>query len=175
MNRHPHHPQDGAPRPDDALLQRYHEANALDSARPSPALRERVLAQARAVAAQAAQDTTTPTRPAAANDSAWKLRALGSLAVFGLVGLLALQFDRGTPEEREVAFGQAPRPSAPTAPAAPPANASGPVAPLAQPDGSAPPPVAEVTPPAAPAVAPRAVERGPTPPSAPATERATQA
>ena len=38
----------------DALLRRYREASALDDARPSPALREAVLAQARAAAAQSA-------------------------------------------------------------------------------------------------------------------------
>lgn len=110
---------------DDLLLRRYAEANALDDARPSPAVREAVLAQARVQAAAHAQalkataETPTPsaTRPAA-NDSAWTLRALGSLAVLGLVGLLVLQFDRGSPDERELALG---RPSASTAqePAAP--------------------------------------------------------
>jgi hypothetical protein len=40
--------------PGDALLRRYQEANALDPARPSPALREAVLAQARAAAARSA-------------------------------------------------------------------------------------------------------------------------
>lgn len=39
------------PTPDDALLKRYREANELDAARPGPALRENVLAHARAVAA----------------------------------------------------------------------------------------------------------------------------
>lgn len=175
MNSRSHNPHDGTPGPDDALLKRYHEANALDDARPSPMLRDRVLAQARAAAGRPAQGTA-PTRAAAANDSAWKLRALGGLAVFGLVGLLALQFDRGTPEEREVAFGQAPRPSAP---AAPPADASGSVAPLAKTDEPASLPAATVappvTPPAAPPVAPRAVASGPLPKSEPATERAAQA
>ena len=93
----------------DPLLQRYHEANALDPARPDPALRERVLAQAREQAALNARAPAVPPRPEAANDRIWTLRALGSLAVLGLVGLLALQFDRSPPEEREVALGNANR------------------------------------------------------------------
>ncbi|HQD16938.1 MAG TPA: hypothetical protein PLY54_15940, partial [Ottowia sp.] len=49
MNR-PDAPQ---PRPEDPdeLVRRYHEASAQDPARPSPALREAVLAQARSAAA----------------------------------------------------------------------------------------------------------------------------
>ncbi len=84
------------PTPDDALLQRYREANELDTARPGAALRENVLAHARAVAASRLETPPPNARPAA-NDSAWTWRALGSLAVIGLVGLLVLQFDRGTP------------------------------------------------------------------------------
>ena len=92
------HPSPWAP--DDPLLRRYHEANALDAARPPAALRDAVLAQARAAAVRSA-------RPAA-NDSRWSLRALGTLAVLGLVGLLVLQFDRETGVEREVALGTSP-------------------------------------------------------------------
>lgn len=92
------------PTPDDPLLQRYHEANELDTARPSAALRDHVLAHARATAA--ARLDTPPTLPrTAANDSVWTWRAFGGLAVIGLVGLLVLQFDRGTPEEKELALG----------------------------------------------------------------------
>jgi hypothetical protein len=110
---------------DDLLLRRYAEANTLDDARPSPTVRKAVLAQARVQAAAqaqalhiAAQATSHRSARPAANDSAWGLRALGSLAVLGLVGLLALQFDRGSPDERELALG---RPSVSTAqkPAAP--------------------------------------------------------
>ena len=88
---------------EDALLRRYQEANALDTARPGPALREAVLAHARS---QAAVPTPSPpSQQPAANDSHWKLRALGSLAVLGLVGLLVMRFDRGTSEEQAVALG----------------------------------------------------------------------
>jgi hypothetical protein len=91
------------PSQDDALLQRYREANELDTARPSDTLRENVLAHAR----HQLDTTAAPSQPtpAAANDPQWKLRALGSLAVVGLIGLLVMQFDRGTPEEQELALG----------------------------------------------------------------------
>lgn len=139
--------------PGDALLRRYHEANALDPARPSPALREAVLAQARAAAAgqattkiavleapQAANHgdidpesiavndhptlgtaqkrlktavSTPKTARSAANDTSWRIRAAASVAVLGLATLLFLQFDRGAPEERDLALGG---PAATTAP-----------------------------------------------------------
>ncbi|MEZ5705822.1 MAG: ankyrin repeat domain-containing protein [Burkholderiaceae bacterium] len=92
------------PSDDDALVQRYREASELDTARPGTALRETVLAHARS------QLGTKPGplshTPPAANDAQWKLRALGSLAVVGLIGLLVMQFERGTPEEQELALGQ---------------------------------------------------------------------
>jgi hypothetical protein len=127
MNHQPPTPpsRDGSP---DPLLLRYAEANALDDARPGPALRENVLAHARTQAAVHAKAGVANAAPplvnrqqSAANDSAWKWRALGSVAVLGLVGLLVLQFDRGTPEDRELALGrsspstsQAPVTQAPT-------------------------------------------------------------
>ena len=133
MSDHP------TPHPDDRLLQRYQEANTLDTARPDPALRERVLAQARAQAALNAQAPAIPRIGKAANDSVWTLRALGSLAVLGLVGLLALQFDRGTPEEREAAFGTAPRAPVVAPPSPPAASCCGwscrPASTLARPCG----------------------------------------
>lgn len=125
------------PTPDDALLKRYREANELDAARPGPALRENVLAHARAVAASRLETPPPNARPAA-NDSAWTWRALGSLAVIGLVGLLVLQFDRGTPEEQELAMGAgSARPAAeiaatqaaPTAPAGTAESATAPAPP----------------------------------------------
>lgn len=41
----------------------------------------------------------------AANDSLWKIKALASVAVFGLSGLLWLQWDRAPSVDQEVAFG----------------------------------------------------------------------
>lgn len=99
----------------DRLLQRYREANALDDARPAHQLRDAVLARAREQSTLGTQTITPSQRnTAAANDRTWTLRALGSLAALGLVGLLVLQFDQGTPDEREVAFGPPPLPSAPS-------------------------------------------------------------
>ena len=112
MNRFsppPSGPDDGG---EDRLLRRYHEANALDDARPGPALRETVLAHARSVATAQKDGALAKGRAPASNDTSWTLRALGSLAVLGLVGLLMLQFDRGTPEERDAAFGGPPAPAA---------------------------------------------------------------
>ena len=86
------------------MVQRYREANDRHPARPGKAVREAVLAHARSqlgATPQSLQHT-----PPAANDSRWKLRALGSLAVVGLIGLLVMQFERGTPEEQALALGQ---------------------------------------------------------------------
>ncbi|MDO9359470.1 MAG: ankyrin repeat domain-containing protein [Polaromonas sp.] len=118
------------PDPNDDLLQRYHEASAQDDARPSAHVRDAVRAHAEMMARQhnahtAPAATSTP----AANQPRWKLSLLASIALAGLTGLLVVQFDRGTPEEQEAAYGR-PAPSAapppvvqesapPAAPAAP--------------------------------------------------------
>lgn len=117
MSRPPINPSN--PGADDALLQRYQEANAMDPARPGDRLREAVLAHARSQTAT--HNAPIKPRQEAANDSHWKLRALGSLAVVGLMGLLVMQFDRGTPEEQAVALGT-PSLRADTAPAQPEAE-----------------------------------------------------
>lgn len=115
-NDHPN-TADTAP---DQLLERYREANALDGERPAPGVRDAVLAQARAQSKQNTHRITFGQRPAtAANDRTWTLRALGTLAALGLVGLLVLQFDQGTSDEREIAFGAPPSPSVPGAARAP--------------------------------------------------------
>ncbi len=122
---------------EDPLIERYREANALDPARPSDSVRENVLARARAVANAPAGKA----RPAAANDAFWRWRALGGLAVIGLATMVVLQFDRGTPEERDaVRAPAAPRATAPAAepsstPSVPPAPA-----PSAPPVSATPPP-----------------------------------
>lgn len=101
MNRPTDTTQDPSRR-DDALLNRYQEANAHDPLRPHPALREAVLTHAK----NHQPDLENSPRPAlAANDSQWKIRALGSVAVMGLVGLLVMQFERGTPDEKSAALG----------------------------------------------------------------------
>lgn len=94
-----------APRPDDELLRRYHEASAQDTRGPGAHVRAAVRAHAQAVLA--GQTTSRTTRPApAANQPRWKLSLLASVAVVGLAGLLVLQFERGTPQEKELVAGQ---------------------------------------------------------------------
>lgn len=126
---------------EDPLIERYREANALDPARPSASVRENVLARARA----AAKTPVGEARPAAANDAFWRWRALGGLAVLGLATMVVLQFDRGTPEERDsVLAPAAPRATVPaTAPSAAPSpspSATPAPAPAAPPVSATPPP-----------------------------------
>ncbi len=108
---------------DDELIRRYQEASEQEDARPSAHVRGAVRAHAQMLAAAAKAAGATPPSPAtsraAANASHWKISALATVAVVGLTSLLMLQFERGTPEEKETAFGR-PRAEAP-APARPPA------------------------------------------------------
>ena len=87
----------------DDLVQLYQQAVGLEDARPSEQLRATVLAAAlqkaqpvpragESASAGVAPSATVPVQRPAANDARWKLRALGSLAVLGLVGLLASRF-----------------------------------------------------------------------------------
>lgn len=102
MSTPPNHSRDSHPH--DPLLQRYEEANAHDEARPNAALREAVLAHA--TTQITAPEPPQKARRPAANDSQWTWRALGSIAVLGLVGLLVMQFERGTPDEQHIALGK---------------------------------------------------------------------
>lgn len=79
----------------DPLLARYHRATALaqQPGRPDPAVRERILAQARLHPQADTPPTVAPPRPVA-NEGRWKLRALASVMVMGLAGLLAWQADQ---------------------------------------------------------------------------------
>jgi hypothetical protein len=120
--------------PTDALLARYHAAqtalDAPEASGPSAQARANILnyaakAATDSVAARAINvgaggplDTEKPS----ANDSQWKIRALATVAIFGLTSLLLLQWDRGTPEEKEVAFSTARPPVAAPAPAPAPAT-----------------------------------------------------
>ncbi|MBU0890668.1 MAG: hypothetical protein KKH21_07235 [Gammaproteobacteria bacterium] len=105
--------------PDDELVRRYREASAQEDARPGAHVRDAVRAHAQMMAAAAATapaPSANASSRAAANQSRWKLSALATVALVGLTGLLMLQFERGTPEERDIAFGQrraqAPAPAA---------------------------------------------------------------
>jgi hypothetical protein len=120
-----------APKPADDLLLRYHEACAQDERRPASAVREAVRAHAAMVirAHPGHASPSTPQLQAAANQPRWKLSLLASVALVGLTSLLVLQFDRGTPEEQELALGRpndslakAPRSPAPATAPQPRAN-----------------------------------------------------
>lgn len=143
----PEHSQHG-----DELLQRYREASADDTRRPGAHVRDAVRAHAQMVieagkqagASQAVANTDAAQRPAA-NQSRWKISALAGFALAGLTGLLVLQFDRGTDEEKELAFGQ-PSPAAQSSPAAAPSAATGTAPPVSPPMAATPDPVAPQTP-----------------------------
>lgn len=97
---------------DDELIRRYREASAQDASRPGPQVRAAVRAHAQMLAASKAAAGDQPVAEAvpvasrtAANASRWKISALGSVALVGLSALLLLQFERGTPEEKAVAYG----------------------------------------------------------------------
>ena len=121
---------------DDELTQRYREASEQEDARPGAHVRAAVRAHAQMLAAAPLPTTPAAPSPVAANQSHWKITALATVAVVGLTGLLLLQFQRGTPEEQEIAYGQrraeAPARAQPSA-AAPPAPAPAAEAPSAAP------------------------------------------
>lgn len=141
-----------APAPPDALLARYHAAqaalDALQANGPSEHARTNILDRATKIATESVAAPAIKQRASglidtgkpAANDRQWKIRALATVAMFGLTSLLLHQWDRGTPEEKEVAFSAA-RPAvaersesgavpAPAAPAAAPAAGAPPKAEL---------------------------------------------
>ncbi len=111
------------PENEDELVLRYQEASAADPRRPADSVREAVRAHAQMLAGARQQDAGNtgalagPPVPAA-NQSRWKMSMLASVAVLGLAGLLVLQMDRGTPQEKELVSGQqAPGKSSPPEPA----------------------------------------------------------
>ncbi len=81
-------------------------------------------------AVNTAQKGQFDSKKPSANDSQWKLRALASVAIFGISGLLFMQWDRATPEEKDQAFSTA-RPAPAVRPKAEMADAqtSAPVSP----------------------------------------------
>ncbi|MEC5212872.1 hypothetical protein RCH06_001413 [Polaromonas sp. CG_9.5] len=97
---------------DDELIRRYREASAQDASRPGPQVRAAVRAHAQMlVASKAAAGDKPAAGPVpvasrtAANASRWKISALGSVVLVGLSAMLLLQFERGTPEEQDIAYG----------------------------------------------------------------------
>ena len=99
------------PEQQDELTQRYRQASAADTRRPAAGVRGAVFAHARMLAGARQRNTGTtkqavkPLAPAA-NQARWKMSMLASVAVLGLAGLLMLQLDRGTPQEKELTLGQ---------------------------------------------------------------------
>ena len=95
-------------------------------------------------AVNTAQTGQFNTKKPSANDSQWKLRALASVAIFGISGLLFMQWDRATPDEKDLAFSTA-RPAPAARPKAEVADAQNPAG-LAKPDQSAPQPAQKTAP-----------------------------
>jgi hypothetical protein len=126
--------------PTDDLLARYHAAqtalDAPEASGPTAQARANILDYAAKVATDSVAARAINVRTGgpldsqkpSANDSQWKIRALATVAIFGLTSLLLLQWDRGTPEEKEVAFSTARPPAAAPAPVAEPAPAAAPAA-----------------------------------------------
>ena len=103
--------------PRDELLERYADAVAQDPRRPSERVRNAACAHA-----QLLHDQTAAMLPAkngaaarpAANQPQWTLSLVASLAVVGLAGLMYLQIDRSTQQDREIAMrAAAPSPTNP--------------------------------------------------------------
>lgn len=98
-------------KPRDELLERYGDAVAQDPRRPSDGVRNAARAHAQMLRDQAAAvqqiEGNAPTTKPAANQSQWTLSLVASLAVVGLVGLIFVQIDRGTTDEREAGLGLA--------------------------------------------------------------------
>ena len=118
----------------DDLLQRYADAVAQDDRRPSDRVRAAVRAHAKMQVAQTApvDAGVVKQRQQAANQSKWTLSLVASIAMVALTGLLVVQIQHGTPEDREVAFG-GPPPSNPLPAAAPDAGRAPAVASVAAP------------------------------------------
>ena len=122
----PHTPE----RPDD-LKRRYLQASAEQAGGPSERVRVAALAHAQAVAAGTANEVTIQLPQAAANRSRWNTPLVASLAIASISALLALQFDRGEPADKQIVLGtpsvtarsESASATAPSAPAPVPAQA----------------------------------------------------
>lgn len=172
-------------KPRDELLERYADAVAQDPRRPSDHVRNAARAHAQMLRDQAALvprvEVVTPTKPAA-NQPQWTVSLVASLAVVGLAGLLYVQIDRGTAEDRDAALGTGARNETVAAPPAAPPPAAASPAPAARVDavppdqtsarGNATGVVAKATPPT---TAPRNVPLAPAKELAPSMSTADQA
>ena len=114
---------DHTDRPDD-LKQRYLQASAQQAIGPSERVRSAALAHAQAqvqIISSGVTQLDTIAKPAAANRSRWNIPMVASLAIASFAALLALQFDRGDSQDKQVALGErsATNPAVVTPPPAP--------------------------------------------------------
>lgn len=113
-----------ANRPDD-LKQRYLQASAQQAIGPNERVRSAALAHAQAqvqiISSGTAQVVTIAAPAVAANRSRWNIPMVASLAIASFAALLALQFDRGDSQDKQVALGErsATNPAVVTPPPAP--------------------------------------------------------
>ena len=165
------------PRQTDDLVQGYLDASAQDPRRPPDRVRDAAHAHAldviAAKTAPASASKPATNRPAA-NQSRWKISLLASIALAGITGLLVLQFERGSVEEKELALGQPVARRESAAPAAPAAPTAAP-APPAKPSPKSPPakPPTQPADSEARAIAKSIPSAGPAPASAPALADST--
>lgn len=110
-----------SPHPNDPLRDAWRAARRLDDdPTPSPALRARILAEARRGRDGFVEGSPGEQhRRAPANDVRWRIPAIASVAAMGLAAMLAWQLRHGTPGEPELAGTP---PSAPVATTAAPAS-----------------------------------------------------
>lgn len=126
----------GIPAENDELVALYRQAAQLEDLQPGVRVRAAVLAAAQQAAvrnvgadsdvslASGGPEGPCADAPAAANDARWKIRALASLAVLGLVGLLASHFLPHTDGYEELARTLAPAPYQTQAASAPDGDAT---------------------------------------------------
>ncbi len=154
---------------DDELVRLYRQASAQDPRRPAPRVDAAIRAHARMVAAAGqgvlADAGSDKSAAAPANNAQGWRAMLASVAVVGLMGLLFLQFDRGTPQERDLVQGTA----------QPAESVTGRAAPRPQAERSGAPPSDDVVAAADTNVADAVPAPIPTPAPAPAPEPATPA
>ncbi len=113
----------------DDLKQRYLEASAEQTARPSERVRQAALAHAQVIASGAGSALPMQPKPQAANWPRWNFSLVASLAIAGISTLLMLQFDRSDKQDKDKALGAPPATAQPAQaeqapPIAPPAAPS---------------------------------------------------
>jgi Ankyrin repeats (3 copies) len=105
---------------DEALAERYRNASAVEASRPSPALRNAILARAREVAAGNGRSDPAQVADArdAANDSNWRFKAVAGVAVVCVASLVAVHLHDSPMRQAEPRSGGANEPNGPVGPPA---------------------------------------------------------